>query len=202
MNNKSKRIIVFLSVLIITSVITFASEHDISFGLAASVCSGGSFNNYNKQKTNLDPQSIGMGVENYNIMFYENFGFMERVSLGMPVGMPQDGVDFILMIAPAYQINLGHPTKLQLAAGIQLDVLDTKDKYETITLFQMGLAAEARFKFTAHKKCSPVVGMSLAFNPIVSGNYDSSIYTDHKPSKISGPIIAVGLYGQFCINIK
>ena len=202
MKSKSKKITIFLSVFIITNALTFASEHDISFGLGASLGYGGSYKNYHNEEDKLDPQSLGFCVENYNIMFFENFGFMERVVLGMPVGMPQDGVDFILMAGPAYKINLGHPVHLQLAAGLQIDALDTKDNWETINLFQMGLAAEARFKFTAHKKCSPVIGLSMAFNPIVSGEYDSTIYSDHEASKISGPIFAVGIYGQFCINIK
>lgn len=210
---KKKLFIILISLSLFTML--SASEHDVSIGIHFLTGSGIKYaDKSDHDKTvKFEVNNFGIGFENYNIMF-NNIGFMEKVAFGYPLTHEDDGFDFYLLAGPVYQINLGNPTKLQLAAGIQINHSEgvnhsSSTTKETIDLFHMGLATEARFKFTAHKRCSPVIAIGFGFDPIVNGEfsryYKPSLYSNDESittSKFDGSLFTFTLSGQFCFNIK
>ncbi len=201
---------VFLILLAITSQVA-ASEHDISIGMQLNADFGGKSQRKfdNNSTETLNPTTFGIVVENHNAI-WNDFGFMEKVAIGfIPGNYSDDSFEFYLMAGPAYQIRPRNHMKFQFAAGLQMDYQrgenhSTSSK-TTMNVFHMGIAAEARVKFTAHKKCSPVIGISLGFDPIVKGEhgYEYEKYSNYNwKSDIKGPIVTFMLSGLFCINLK
>lgn len=207
-----KILFIFLIFFAITLQVAAAeSEHDVSVGIQFTKGWGGTssrkFDSSNKDK--LDPEAFGLVVENHNAM-WGDFGFMEKVALEfIPGSYSDDSIGFYLMAGPAYQIRPRNHTKFQFAAGLQMDYLKGENhsfsSKTTMNIFHMGLAAEARVKFTAHKNCSPVVGLAFGFDPIVKGEhgYEYEKNTSYNwKADIKGPIVTFTMFGQFCFNIK
>lgn len=167
-----KKLFILLSMAIVLSTTAFADASDFSISLGVPlqrIDSTVDGVRSIKSETDLTPFMIS----NYNV-FGEKlcFGFFESMSVYTNEYMSLD-----FLVGPAIGANLSENFTVLAGLGLHIAtssssksnevVVDGVKEYidEDINNFFLGFGLDLRFKFVAHRRCTPVLGIRFNFDP-------------------------------------
>lgn len=119
-------------------------------------------------------------LTNYN-MFGETqgFGFFESLSV-----LSRDYMSIDFLVGPAYFAKLSDNFTVQTGLGFHMatkshtsykKISEDESLYYDTTDFLLGVGLDLRFKFIAHRRCTPILGLRFVLDPYCG---QSIVYED------------------------
>lgn len=212
-----KKIVLILVFMLSSSLLSAKSDIQITLPLFSCfnkfevVSDGVEYENSNFFNLN---NSI-IRVMNYNYLFFDRYGFFESVSIvNTKIGSANPNNSYIglqISFGPAFMIFDNNTLCMNVSAGPNIQIYSNG--------VVLGIETDFQLKFTANRRCSPVIGTTVDFDfyssqkavgyidKIKTTKYSNNYtYTEHYKEPVEYTIkkyldFYVRPYLAFCVNL-